>query len=300
MTLLELLDLHNVPYREAGAHHHVRGDWIGVDCPTCSPGSSKFKLGIHPDHLSCSCWTCGPKKLVQLLVELLGVSQKEAYALVKDLRKGLSLGLGGVPEGSRGPSPSPGRFEMPTGVLGLLKQHRDYLRGRGLDPDEMERLWGLKGLGIAPRLSWRIWIPVLYRGESSSWTTRAISDEVELRYINARPEQEKLPLKSLLLGEDYVRHSVVVCEGPFDVFKIGPGAVATMGVNYTREQLLKLTRYPSRAVLFDSEPAAQRRAQALLEELAPWPGETVNLVLDSKDPGSATPKEIRQIRKFLQ
>ena len=36
------------------------------------------------------------------------------------------------------------------------------------------------GIGIAPRLQWRIWIPIHYHGEIVSWTTRSLSDNIKL------------------------------------------------------------------------------------------------------------------------
>ena len=143
--------------------------------------------------------------------------------------------------------------------------------------------------------------PVLdANGNDGSWTTRAVSDDVKLRYVNARPEEELRPIKSLLYGQHHLRHAVVICEGPTDAWKIGPGAVATFGVNYTKAQLLRMSKYPVRFVCFDSEPIAQQRAQALCEALIPFPGTTKNITLDAMDPGSASEKELRQLRRLLR
>ena len=106
--------------------------------------------------------------------------------------------------------------------------------------------------------------------------------------------------KELLYGEDYCRGSVIIHEGPTDVWRTGPGAVALLGTGFTDAQVLRLSHYGLRIVCFDSEPAAQRRANKLCSLLDGFPGETINVVLDSKDPGSATPKEIAKLRKLLK
>jgi DNA primase len=82
---------------------------------------------------------------------------------------------------------------------------------------------------------------------------------------------------------------------------IGPGAVATFGVNYTQEQAAKIARYPVRVICFDSESQAQKQAKKLLDTLTPLPGETHNIVLESgKDPAECDPSEIAELRaKFL-
>src|SRR5581483_4434906 len=108
---------------------------------------------------------------------------------------------------------------LPAGVSDLLKPHRDYLLGRGFSPkqiEDLQRLWGLAGIGVAGRLSWRLFIPIYYRGEMVSWTTRSLRD-TGLRYIRARPEEEKYRAHTLLYGHDLVRDTIIVVEGPFDV-----------------------------------------------------------------------------------
>ena len=53
----------------------------------------------------------------------------------------------------------------------------------------------------------------------------------------------------------------------------------TLGVGYSRAQLLRISKYPLRAVCFDSEPAAQERARQLCEEL----GDFVCVVPTARD-----------------
>ncbi len=175
----------------------------------------------------------------------------------------------------------------------LLKAHRAYLRGRGFDPEQIEAVWGIGGIGVASRLAWRLFIPVHLGGEVVSWTTRAIGDD-PVRYVSARPEEEALPIHSLLYGEDYLRYAVVVCEGPTDAWRIGPGAVALMGVKYTQAQVVRIARYPRRIICFD--PDAQERSRALASELAPFPGETLVVVPGAKDIAESSPDDIEEVR----
>jgi hypothetical protein len=163
----------------------------------------------------------------------------------------------------------------------------------------MESLWGLQGIGPTGDQAYRIFIPIKYRGEIVSWTTRSIRDK-GLRYLSASSEQERLPHKNLLYGEDLCFNVVIVVEGPFDVYRTGPGAVATFGTSYSREQLLKISKYPVRVICFDAEVQAQVQARKMVAELSCFPGKTYNVVLDSKDAGAASDKEIKALRKFLK
>jgi len=195
-----------------------------------------------------------------------------------------------------------GNLQLPDG-LGLLRRtHIEYLRSRGFqNTDELVDTWKIQGISHRnPKLAWRIFIPIYADGEMISWTTRATSELNPLRYSTAKAEQEKINLKQVLYGGDLVNHTVIVVEGPLDAWKIGPGAVAIMGLQYTRSQLLQIARYPNRFVCLDSEPEAQKVALKLCNDLVVFGGTTTNIVLDGNDPGSANDEELCQLKGLLK
>lgn len=298
MNLESLLQDYNIPYIIGGSHRHVRHGWLGIDCYQCSPNTQKYKLGINLYNLAISCWTCGTFKLRNVLKNVLDIPHHQANQLANKLYQNRYQ----TPYPETPLIIRPENVIIPRNVKDLQEAHINYLLNRGYDPEELTRLWGVKGIGIDSKLSWRIFIPITYRGETVSWTTRSLSDNVSLRYITAKPNEEKISAKQLLFGEDYCRHSVICCEGPFDAMKIGPGAVATFGVSYTIHQLKKLAKYPIRVIAFDSEPDAQRRARELMQAISIYKGETYNIQIpDAKDPSSATEDIITEIReRFLQ
>lgn len=281
--LTEFLAEHGVEYRLGGSHHHVTSNWCGVDCPSCSPGSGRFRCGIHPEWLVCSCWGCGPLRLGDVLAALTGLPWQECLRrLGRTERVQEERPLGRLTLPPHGP---------------LLWRHLDYLRSRGFDPDELTRLWDLRGIAYHPRLAWRVLIPVQHRGKLASWTTRATTDEGR-RYRSANAAEEAWPIKRTVYGLQFVRHAAVIVEGPADAWRVGPGAVAVLGTAFTRAQVTQLAAVPVRAVCFDSEPDAQRRAEQLCHELQAFQGTTANVVLDAADPGSASPREIRRLRRL--
>lgn len=285
--LTEVLREYGVDFKTAGEHRHVSQNWVGIDCPFCGRDSKKYHMGIHLVGLYSNCWRCGPHPIVLTLASLLGCPFTEA----RRIRSEISPEVGETREVS-------GAFEEPPGLGPLTSPHRRYLERRGFDPDEVSRLWDLQGIGVTGEsLRWRIWIPILYRDRPVSWTARAIGDGVEPRYINARAEQEAIPAREVLYGIDYCRSTVIVCEGPTDVWRVGPGAVATMGVGISPEQVALISRFPRRLICFDSDRPGQARARRLMRDLEPLEGATFNVVLDAKDPGSADPAEIRDLRR---
>jgi hypothetical protein len=272
-------------------HEHYREGWANIDCPDCSPDWQHYRLGVNLAFGYASCWNCGPKSLLRILCELSGVDSRV-------IEKTLELD---VPHSEPSDFRS-GKYEPPSFLRPLSKIHFRYLRGRGFDPESLVRLWDLWSVGPGNVWSWRIFIPILRRGLVVSWSTRAGHDEShEKRYRSSPPEREKLNHKTLLYGEDYCRHACIVTEGFTDVWRVGPGGVATMGTSYTVEQVRKISRFPVRAICFDNEVEAQNRARELCSLLKPFPGKTFRVELDAADPGSAPLGEIRKLRKaFLE
>lgn len=290
-NILEILKQRNVPYRQHGDHHHVSYGWLGVNCPFCGRGSNHFHMGFHITKRFSSCWRCGYHPAWKTLAELLGIRYIEAREL-------LGSDPGWEQDDRRGQGR--GKLVLPHGLGFLLPPHERYIKERGFDSEELVRLWSIQGIGIASRLAWRIFIPVLHHGSVVSWTTRSLVDE-GVRYISAKAEEEEISAKTLLFGEDYARHAIIIVEGPFDVFRIGPGAVATLGLVVTPAQVEKMRQYPIRVICFDREAQAQKRARKLCRLLEPYPGSTYNVTLSASDPGSASAKEVTQLRKeFLE
>lgn len=288
MDLANLLNQLRIPFKRQGEHRHASEGWLNVNCFLCSRNSGKFKLGFP---IACpwsgSCWTCGRVTLINLLIDQ-GVPYKEAKTLT-----------GGLDKGHWQKKEHPGKLVIPKGVGEFTKSHKRYLVNRGFDPDEIAKLWNVQGIGLANHLKWRLFIPLVWRGDTVSWTTRAISEDVPTRYVTAKPEEEKLPSKSLLYGMDYVRHSVIVVEGPTDVWRIGPGAVASFGTVFTKSQVLALSGVSKRIVCFDSDSAAQKRAKKLADLLSLYDGETLLVTIDAPDPGSMKPNEVKALRRLL-
>jgi hypothetical protein len=192
-----------------------------------------------------------------------------------------------------------GKLQLPRGLVDLMPQHIKYLEGRGFNVNKLKKLWDVQAIGMCGELRWRVFIPIKYQGKTVSWTTRSIRADATLRYWSASSDQESVPHKSLLYGEDYCRHSVIVHEGAIDAWSVGPGATATCGIGYSQAQLIKIAKYPRRTICFDNEPAAQKRARELCNILEALPGQTNNVQLDAKDANTASRRELRLLRKHF-
>lgn len=285
MDILGFLQQHNV--RVVGSEHeHGRHGWVQIDCPWCKT-EEQYHLGINLQHAYANCWHCGHHRLWRVLSAVTNAPGAELGALLKGLELKVTT-----------KEHIKGKLILPRGVAPVATAHRRYIVERGLNPVLVEQLWSIQGLGhVAGNLKWRLFIPIYYLGEMVSWTTRAIGNQKK-RYISAKPTEESMPNNRLLYGADYCRGACVVHEGPIDVWHTGPGAVALLGMKYTQAQVNAISKYPVRVICFDSEPDAQRRAGQLCLDLAPFPGTTHNVMLESgKDAAEANAAEVAELRE---
>lgn len=289
MQITELLELYNIPMAPSG-HHHTTEGWVQFDCPFCGRDSHKYHMGYNMSAGFVNCWQCGAHSLASVLHEYTDQSYQSIHKTLQGLDR---MRIAPTRRETKG------YVTCPKGVDKLKTAHLQYLRNRGFDPAEIEKLWQVRGLSVAGRLSWRLFIPIHYKAKMVSWTTRSLNDQGQ-RYLSAAPDQEILPHKDIPYGWDYVRHTVIIVEGPLDVWAIGPGAAATFGTNYTPAQVHHFCDVPRRVVCFDSSFTAQRQAKKLCDQLGVFPGETINITLDAKDPAEAKPREIKHLRKFLE
>lgn len=292
MTLEEVLKDAGIKVFNYGEHHHARRGWVQMDCPYCGQNTGRYHLGLNKSGNYFNCYKCGKLNTVEVLASLLGVSvNRSAQILCSTVRQ----------KADYKPSYAQirGKLTLPVNLQPLGAKHREYLKKRGFRANDLVTTWQIQAL-VGPPMSHRIFIPIFAKnGEMVSWTSRSIDPDAELRYISAKSNQEIYNHKTLLYGEHLCEDTIVVCEGPVSAWAIGPGAVATCGLGFTRPQLIKMAKYPRRYICFDAEPAAQRRARRLCNSLAPFPGFTKNILLDRKDPAELSSADRKKLRNLI-
>lgn len=290
MTISEILRKLNITTAPQDHHHTTRGR-INIDCPYCSRNTNSFRLGIRKEGVGpVHCWVCGFKNLVETLVLASSLPRKEILKYTSLLVKDYSL---------KQDSHTEQKLVVPQGVKPMSKPHKNYLKKRGFDPEEISTLWGVMGIGmVTHHLKWRLFIPITKENKIVSWTTRSISDEVKPKYLTALSTQESTNIKEVLYGADRASHTISVHEGPLDAWAVGPGGTATCGTSYSKQQICIIGSFPVRIIAFDNEAEAQRRAHRLCNDLSAIPGKTINVVFQTgKDSSRASKDEIKEFRK---
>lgn len=285
--LTDFLDKYHVEW--STTDKHSRHGWVQVQtCPSCH--SDRYHLGIKADLSRSACYQCGGKSVPKLLKELTNASWPEIYSLLGQrafIRPDSEVATGGV-------------YTPPTNLLPVndVPAVASYLTGRGFDIDYLERVWGVRATGPISNYPFRAFMPIYLGKKAVSWTARAACRQ-EPRYRNAGPKEKSIDEKKLLFGAQFIKDTAIVVEGPLDAMRIGRGAVATLGISYTVQQINRIADWLKRVIVFDNSVAAQARARQLADQLAVYPGETYVVNLDADDPGSASIAEVKALRKFV-
>lgn len=287
-----------IAYLEEG-HHHCHLGWAQTHCPFCARGKGGFHLGFNLEYGNFNCWRCGKHSVWDVVSSLINTKNKsKIYQTIQQYQiKGLKK------QTKKRAATRKRNINYPPETKTLSAQHKKYLRGRGFNPIELETLWELLGTKhLSGEWNWRIIIPIHnLEGQVVAFQGRAISPNVKPKYKMINKEEAAEEPSGLVYGLHKVEgESIIITEGPADVWRVGPGAVALFGTDWTMGQANKLRKFNNRYILFDPEPTAQKKAYELAEWLSAFPGQTEVISGFEKDPGDMTGKELKEVRGLLK
>jgi DNA primase len=179
---------------------------------------------------------------------------------------------------------------------------RTYLGERAFDVEDLSRDWHLSYCVRADeeyRLAQdRLIIPVIMNGVWVGWQGRHVGErpwkaERVPKYFTA----PGTPRGRVLYNHDLAlkRPLVVVCEGPTDVWRVGPAAVALLGKQATPTQLnLVVSGWRDRPVVVLLDGDARADSARLCNQLRPYfKGRLVEVSLPpGQDPGNLSRGEL--------
>ena len=271
---------------------------VGIKCPFCDDHSNHmyFRLNFA---WAVNCWRCGRHSLSETVQALLGVPGVEARGIIT--RYASDSPRASQPQDQRIFAKS---VVFPAGMSEMEQGHRLYLIKRNFDPNEIKNTWKVQGTNhIDPDYKWRIIAPITFRGQVVSYQARDIGDFQEPKYRACPPEYEVVSHKDVLYGFDEARgDSVVVVEGITDVWRLGPGAVATFGTKWTKPQaLLMIQKWDKIFLLFDPDDPGRLAGLSLYHFLRGFKENVELLELNGySDPGSMPDSEAKYLMKGLK
>lgn len=282
----------------------TKRSWIHVNCKFCkNPPDTHFNGGFYELNPHFYCWRCGSHSHYDAVAKLLNVN-------ISDVKK-LFQTYTYISE-KKAPDRIAKAEHLDLPGFRLNDNEKQYLTNRGYDVEYLVNKFHLRGGGIVGEWSYRILVPIYYKGVLVSWTGRSILDrkiidELKIpRYKNLAIEQSVINPKEIFFNLDNCNSdSVILVEGPFDVLRMSEDAICSLGTSVTREQELFLANnFKKVFIAFDNEPAAQTKARHLGMNLvsAGLKVEVVNICEDfgKNDPGELTEDEVNQIKKELE
>lgn len=268
MDILALLNDYGVPYVTEG-HKHARPGWVNTACPFHHTDHPGYHLGFTVDGKISYCWSCGVHFVDDSIQRLLNISRFEARKIISDYA---GVSFISAPETKRKIQAK--AHKLPSNISPLLPSHVKYLVQRKFDPFELKEEWNLVSTGPVSKLdhidySHRILAPIFWERREVTFQARDVTNKHQLKYLACPKDREIIHHKHLIYKHPNLNKSTCICcEGITDVWRFGPNAVATFGIEYTRQQVRLMARLFRRvAVCFDDEPQAVRQANELIADL---------------------------------
>lgn len=288
------LESYKIPFKRSGIN--VSSGWLGIRCPFRGCTDHSNHMGVkasNPFQGSFHCWICGKKgpTPTRLIQALLKVSKEKAEEIVRHFNDDIAI--------ENTESGSVKVLEEPPGLSSSLpKEYQEYLIGRGFDPAHLQSKYGLVAGGYCGFFAYRVVIPVIKDGQIVNYQGRDITGQ-QVKYKAYPNEKSVIPLRNCLFNIDSVARSdsVVIVEGVFDAMKIGDGAVATFGTEFTKSQIMQLIEKPIKNVFVLYDSLAERQAEKLAHFLTPFFRSVEILYIQGKkDPGEFNDEEVKQLR----
>jgi hypothetical protein len=281
------LKAYNVRTQEHG--ENWQKGWLQINCPFCSDtmfhGGFKLLTGGY------NCWRCKYHKTREIVSKLVRIPESNVTPIIKNF-----LILSPFEPDETRETKRPSELKLPAFTDELETMHLKYLTDRNFNPKRLQKEWGLLGTGIHGPYKFRIIAPIYFNNILVSYQGRDITDKARQRYKGCALEREVIPHKNLLYGIDKVGNTAIIVEGITDVWRIGPGAVATFGTTYTPSQINVLANMVDHVVImYDAD--AEEEQEKLAADLSAVGLTVEELTLESGDPGDLQPNDIRALRK---
>lgn len=284
----EYLESIDIPYKTEGKN--VTSGWTEINCIFCG---AENHLGIGPDGQNYHCWVCGEKgHITNLIRELESFSWSQAQSRFEEYSDDL--------EPLIIEKPTARKLKLPTLLDTALPIQKKYLKRRRFNIDHLIEEYKIKFFPQVGKRNFCIYAPIIMDGRTVSFVACDTTSKKELKYDNCSIEESIISPKHCLYNIDSVKPkgSVLIVEGITDDWRMGAGCVATLGTEFTVEQIeLLLEREIKQAfIMYDFNATNEAlRLYTMLNPLIP----TEILELDEGDPADLTDEEAWEIKRSL-
>jgi len=295
---IKYLEEKQIEYRTSGKN--VSRGWVEINCPFCGNDPS-FHCGISPQKLF-NCYICGEKgDIVKLVRQIETCLWHEAKDIITQFSEDLTVNL---KKDNIGYAPKIELLNLPKISLSLpCLIHKNYLISRNFNPNYLARKYKLKFCYNIGEWKFRIIIPFFLNSKLVTWSGLDVTDKATIKYKHLANEKSVIPIKKTLYNIDSISEgdSIIIVEGITDVWRLEKNCIATMGIQYTQEQVeMILKKNPKKIiVIFDAEQKAIAQAYKLANQLSLFIKDVNVVELDDGDPCDLSIDKIKEIRNMI-
>src|SRR5574343_639466 len=308
MNILDYLESRGIDYAVRGKN--VIKGCIAINCPLCIDGDPSMHLNLSLSSDRAICFRCGKYSLAWTIAKIDNIPYPDAKRIVQNLEFD-ETAIKNNAEDWRDKRSLPGLdiTKMFSGQIfeHLLDMHIDYLESRRFDAEYLQYKYKLMGASHVGPYKFRVIFPVIMGGKIVSFTGRDVTGLSPRRYMNLDDERSLVPRTRQLYNLDSVRENLVVTEGPTDVCRFGSGAVATLSIAFTSQQISELvssllSSHVRRCfVIYDPGKESQKKAKEIAQYLALIGRfkEVKRIDLVDSDLGDLDDRDITHLRREL-
>lgn len=294
ISAIDYLRDKNIEYYTEG--ENCKEGWVNVRCPFCNDASNH--LGINEDTNIISCWRCKTSGTIfKYVMKMERMSFEQVTSLLSNYKRIVyNKVLENITRNSVACKiPKTNKFPP------IPKMIKDFLNNRGISEGNLIRHaegW----TGPYDKYPMKIFFPITYKRRTVTYVMRDFSGKADIKYVNYPEEESEMSAKDLLYGYDEAPNNSVLVgvEGIIDKLKLGPRAVAFLGVGFTKQQVLKISEKKPKKfyILFDTETQAQKLAKNLAQAIWFCPTEVIQLT-HHNDPGELSEEEGSKLMSLL-
>lgn len=270
-------------------HKHYRPGWVNIACPFCY-GTQGFHLGLNIQKGYGSCYRCGGHWLPKIVSAISGLPINSSIEKIK-------IYSSGELQKEFKQRQYSDKVILPELYPELSLAQRTYLQSRNFNPDVLVQTWKISGTTNIGNYKFRIFIPIFLGSRLISFQTRDITKKQPEKYKACAEENEAYCHKFSLYGIDECQtKTVVITEGVFDVWRLGPGAVCTFGVEFTKQQVkLMIERFDNFFIFYDNDMPGINKAKELAGILSSFGKSCETITNTDGDPCDLSEDEARKL-----
>ena len=315
VNIKDYLRSRNIPFWTEGKN--VKDGWVNIQCPFCDDRSNH--LGISPTG-GINCWRCPTTgTIIKLVMKLEGVNLPIAVERLRNFLgvpdaverlqnfktyQNIDKNFEGVLPMNKAPRTQ--NFKSVNDIFSaekisheLYPAYADYLTSRKFDPYYLQTKYKLHSGGSIGKYKNRIIIPFFLHGKMITFTSRDITNRSSVPYLHLPEIEVGTSPKLEIYNIDSCKDTIIVVEGPIDVWRIGDGCGATSGIKFTHKQVLILSQFKRVFILYDAEEEAQTQALRLANNLSMKVPHVENISLSEGDPGELNEEDVKHLRKEI-